>query len=285
MAQQEQGSYHPAQPVGVADQLSPPPEPSAPRTYFSPRAVLELFGLRRLPLTLLVLLLAGVFVRLGFWQLDRLAQREARNGLVRTRLMAPPLQLTGNEVDPQALAFRHAVVTGTFDYDHEVLLSNRTRGGKPGYHLLTPLRLQGSDTAVIVDRGWIPLEQSSPDARRVFRGAATAEVSGLILQSQSTPKGVTFGQRSDSWFWADIAHIQQQTPYRLLPFYVEQSPAPGAPDLPWRSETELALDNGPHLSYAIQWFTFAVIAIVGYVGLSARRPVKPDGAQIQDEVV
>jgi surfeit locus 1 family protein len=86
--------------------------------------------------------------------------------------------------------------------------------------------------------------------------------------------------RLDAWYRIEVSHIQQQTPYPLLRFYVEQSPQPGAPDLPWRSEEDVALDEGPHLSYAIQWFSFATILIVGYT-VRAGRVKQPGGTRRQ----
>jgi surfeit locus 1 family protein len=193
------------------------------------------------------------------------------------------LAITGPVTDPASLEFRRVTVTGTFDYANEIVLRNRTRDGRPGVHVVTPLRISGSDKAVLVDRGWIPYEQTEPQARRAFRGPATAAVRGIVHASQSQPSGLgpvdpPLGPdrpRLDTWFRIDVSRIQQQTPYSLLPFYVEQSPQPGAPDLPWRNE-DLALDEGPHLSYAIQWFSFATILIVGYA-VRAGRVKQPAG--------
>ena len=254
----------PANTQAPSPRLVPAPAPS-----FSPGV---LFRGRQLLFTLLVLLAALVMVGLGIWQLQRRAQRLASNAHITQRLSEPALTITGPVADPAALEFRRVTVTGTFDYANEIILRNRTRDERPGVHVITPLRISGSDKAVLVDRGWIPYEQTDPQARRAFRGPTTAEVRGIVHASQSPPGGlgpvdppVGPGRpRLDAWYRIDVPHIQQQTPYPLLPFYIEQSPQPGAPDLPWRSEEDVALDEGPHLSYAIQWFSFATILIVGY---------------------
>jgi surfeit locus 1 family protein len=253
----------------------------ARRTVFSP---LALFRGRQLPWTLLVLLAALVMVGLGFWQLQRRAGRLARNAHIREGLAQPPVALTGTVNDPAALEFRHVTVRGVFDYANEILLRNRTRDGRPGYHVVTPLRIAGSDSAVLVDRGWIPYEQADPAARRAFQDHPSAEVYGIAHPSQKQPSSfapadppVGANGRLDAWFRVDVERIQQQTPYKLLPLYVEESPAAGAPDLPWRSE-DLALDEGPHLSYAIQWFSFATILLAGYV-VRAGRVVVPIASQ------
>lgn len=238
-----------------------------------------LFRGRQLMLTGLVLLAAVVMVGLGIWQLRRLAERRTSNAYITQRLAQPPLAISGPVADPSALEFRRVSVSGTFDYAGEIVLRNRSRDGRPGVHVVTPLRLARSDRAVLVDRGWIPYEQTDPQARRAFRGPATATVKGIVHPSAGQPSGLgpvdppagPGHPRVDAWFRIDVPHIQQQTLYPLLPFYVEQSPEQAAPDLPWRSE-DLALDEGPHLSYAIQWFSFATILLAGYVVRAARVP-------------
>ncbi len=252
------------------------------RAQSSPAArFVLLFRGRRLLLTLVVLLGAATMVGLGFWQLDRRDQKRERNALIRQRMAEPPLRITGPAGDPSLLAYRPAIVAGTFDYEHEVVLRTRTREGQAGVRLLTPLRISGTEHSVLVDRGWIPYEESEPEARSVYRPAGAVELSGLLHPSQTRPSSFAPAdpplgpgrERLDEWFRADIGRIQEQTPYPLLPFYVAQSAAPGENGPPWR-DGQVTLSEGPHLSYAIQWFSFAVVLLAGYVA-RATRPVRP----------
>ena len=256
----------------VEEHGAEPPRSGARATTFAP---LRLFTWKRLPLTLLVVLLALVCVRLGFWQLARRAQRLASNAQIAQRLDAPPVPITGPVANPEQLAFRYAAVSGSFDYDHEIIVLQSQRDDQPGVQIVTPLRIAGSPVAVLVDRGWIPDEDSSPARRKAYRGPATVQIRGLVhLPATSTASAAPSAQpakRLDAWPVVDIPRLQQQMPYRLLPFYLEQAPAPGAPDLPWQNATVM-LDEGPHLGYAVQWFTFAVVLVVGYVVVVGRRP-------------
>ena len=280
MAQHEGGEVQQWQPrPDVAEPRVEAPQPVVPVTTFAPSV---LFTPRRFPLTLLAALVAIFFVRLGLWQLDRRAQRLAYNATVEQRLDAPPLQLTGPPAHPEDLAFRYATVSGSFDYDREIVLQNRSRRGQAGVHVLTPLRITGSDTAVLVDRGWLPDEASSPTARRAYRGPAVTQVRGLVQRppQRAAPPAPPRqdGKRLDAWFMIDIPNMQQQMPYQLLPFYLKQSPEQGAPELPWRSET-IMLDEGPHLGYAFQWFTFAIVGVAGYIVVGGRRAVPPGASK------
>ena len=124
-----------------------------------------------------------------------------------------------------------------YDPAQEIVLRNRELDGTPGVHILTPLRLSGSDTAVLVDRGWLPRDQAEPAARSAF-AAPPGEVliSGIARRSQDEsaggPQDPPLGldrTRLDAWFHVDTTRIQQQTGYPLLPIFIEQQPAAGRP--------------------------------------------------------
>ncbi|MGH2524968.1 MAG: SURF1 family protein, partial [Anaerolineales bacterium] len=114
-------------------------------------------------LAIRVLLISGIavgalaMVGLGFWQLARLAERRTFNAEVRARLAQPPLLLTGQPLTGAAqLEYRPVIARGEYDFANEIVLRNRAHAGQPGVHVLTPLKLTGSDVAVLVNRGWIP---------------------------------------------------------------------------------------------------------------------------------
>ncbi len=197
---------------------------------------------------IVALAIAVLCVEAGFWQLRRLGARRARNAVVAARLALPPLAVTGAGVPADSALNRRLVAQGVYDYGHERVWPGRSFEGTPGVALLTPLRLSDG-SAVLVDRGWVP----SPDAFHVdpapYREADTVTVEGLAI---ALPPPA----RTDS------------PGYPVLPFGILNQVASAG--LPRRWPPPL-LDNGPHLSYAIQWFSFAVIIVVGTIAL-LRRP-------------
>lgn len=212
---------------------------------------------------------------LGAWQLGRLQTRRAANALVIARMNEPALRLAGTALDVAADNLRRAVVRGTYDYDQELILRNRTFDGAPGVHVLVPLRIAESEAAVLVDRGWIPFEFADPEQRAIFRDqTGEVEVQGILRQSQFrrsnlSPADPPLGPerlRLDAWFRVDLPRIQEQIPYRLLPLFIEEETPPGAAPrwLP-RPDPDIQLDEGSHLVYAVQWFAFASILVLGYV--------------------
>ncbi len=202
---------------------------------------------------------AALCVRLGFWQLARLDVRRARNAEILAARRQPPLELRGRDVRADEAHDRRIHARGIYDWTHERVWPGRTWDGAPGVALLTPLRL--ADGAVVfVDRGFVP----SADARHVDRAAwrepDTANIVGL---GQAAPR-----DRGD----VNPAALGDSLPYPVLPFVVQLVPADLRATRPtplrWRVPTPT---GGPHLSYAIQWFSFAVIIVIGTVALMRSR--------------
>jgi surfeit locus 1 family protein len=224
--------------------------------------------------TLLVLAGITLFVRLGIWQLDRLAQRRATNIELRQSLAAPPLPLTGAPLieDVNSLKDRTVIVHGQFDFGQQMILKVQNWQGRPGAHLITPLLIEGSEKAVLVDRGWIPDSESAVSRWPQFEEPGPVTVNGYVALSQTLSRQVAAtAQQSEpqqEWYRVDIKAIQAQLPYQLLPFYIVQSPSPeGESSPPFRSQREIDLSEGPHLGYAIQWFLFSLVLAGGYVAL------------------
>jgi cytochrome oxidase assembly protein ShyY1 len=214
----------------------------------------------------LVLVLTVVFVSAGFWQIAR--NREANDKLTREKeTFALPAPAVGTvDLAAGAAANRRVSATGTFDEQHQALLRNRSRHDKPGFDVLTPLRLENGD-AILVDRGWVSLGEVAQgvDAGNVPDGTVT--VRGLLQRAGPLRAGeaVATEAGAPSLPRVDAARIAKQTGYALLPAYVEaqyQDPAPtsGAPALPEARPTS----EVNHISYAVQWFAFAAIALVGW---------------------
>jgi len=212
----------------------------------------------------IALLLALGCVRLGIWQVHRLAQRKARNAAQLARWKLPALTIASRGLPADSADQRRVSSAGKWDYEHERLWRPRSWEGTPGVDLVTPLLL-GDGSAVLVDRGWA----ASPDAYHVdeqaYREGDSGVVVGLALRA---PRG-----RGD----VDPARLADSLGVPLLPFVIQELPDSAHPAprlLRWPLP---AIDNGPHLSYAIQWFSFAIIITVGSIALFWRRNVRrPD---------
>jgi surfeit locus 1 family protein len=210
-----------------------------------------------------------VFVRAGFWQIDRLHEKQARNRLEASRSDGPAIDIA--DVDLDAAQYQHVTATGHFDVDGQVTIRNRAYEGTNGFHVVTPLVL-GDGSAVLVNRGWIGVDDEPPPPPS---GEVTIE--GLLLTSQTRsfgPKDPSAGTL-DVLNRIDVPRIQAQVDARLYPLFLQQTaPSPAEGALPLLVDPP-PRDEGPHRSYAIQWFLFAGVVLVGYPLLMRRRARGP----------
>ncbi len=104
-----------------------------------------------------LLLLAGVAcARLGFWQLDRLSERRAANRIAQAARDAEVVRLPEGLEAGEDLAHRRIFASGSYDAANEIVVRGQVLNGLPGVHVVTPLRLAGRDTALLVNRGFVP---------------------------------------------------------------------------------------------------------------------------------
>jgi len=224
--------------------------------------------------TLIVIVGVGVLIRLGFWQLDRLEWRRAFNSRAAGQLNAPVLDLNTEQPIDQLfdMEYRTASVRGTYDFTQEALLRNQVWDSRLGFHVLTPLQIDGTDWFVLVDRGWIPFEDGAQSKRVRYQESGTIALTGMIRRSQEKPD---FGGvpdptlapgevRLDAWNVVNVQRIQEQSGLKLLPVYIIQAPESAWTALPYRSLPKIEISEGSHQSYAIQWFSFAAILGIGY---------------------
>ncbi|MEX0864325.1 MAG: SURF1 family protein [Acidimicrobiia bacterium] len=225
--------------------------------------------------TLVVIALASVFVRLGIWQLDRLEGRIAANAVGERRLSAPVVDLadllaeTGKDLETNA--YRRVVAVGVFDPQSEVLIRSQVHLGTAGFHVITPLVLEDG-TAVLINRGWVPLTLDTVPVSQAPPPDGETTVEGWVeLSRERPPLGPTDPEtgRLVSMSRVDIERIQDQVEYSLAPVYLVMTGERGV--LPAPVSPPTFDDNGPHLGYAIQWFGFAIIGIVGHLFLARRR--------------
>ena len=209
----------------------------------------------RRPIWLLghVVALAAVlsFVRLGLWQLDRLDEKRARNEVIAARMDGDAIDVL--DVRPASARYQRVTASGSFDAAGQVIVPYQSYKGTVGSHLVTPLVLEDG-SAVLVNRGWVPDDEAA--GSKPPPGEVTVE--GVLLTSQSRRNAV------------NVERIQEGYDVELFPLWVSQTAPPPDGDYPVRLDPP-ARDEGPHRSYAIQWFLFAGVVVVGYPILLRKR--------------
>lgn len=188
------------------------------------------------------------FARLGVWQLDRLQEKQDRNRVIAERSDGPAIDLLS--VDVERGEYQHVTATGTFAADQDRLIPYRSYRGNVGSHAVTPLVLDDG-RAVLVLRGWVPDRKVPPPDGEVT-------IQGVLRRSGSARTSV------------DVGELEASLDRDLAPLYLQQLAPDPAGDYPVLLDPP-ARDEGPHLSYAIQWFLFSVVVLVGYPLLLRKR--------------
>jgi surfeit locus 1 family protein len=223
------------------------------------------------------LLLLGCFVavalvcaRLGLWQVHRLRERRAANAEAMAARSKPPVVIKEGETAGARLIDRRVVASGRYDDDHTIILRGRVYQGVPGVEIISPLVLHPGRSAVLVNRGFVP----APDAFTVepdpLRESGTVRVEGIALPIRSGGGAPLQQGKETTWAQLDLDALRARLPYPISTVYIRQLPDSTLPRFPRRLEP-LSLDDGPHLSYAIQWFSFSVMALVFGVVLARQR--------------
>ena len=228
-----------------------------------------------------VILLAGVCVRLGMWQFDRLDHRLAQNKVITAHFKSAPVELPrGLKVD-DSTEWTRIIATGTYDVEHQVTVKFTTRDGAPGVDVVTPL-VMADGSAVLVDRGWMttPNTVANPDVPAPPTGEVT--VMGWLRKNN--------GAGSDAISPVDgqvrgisSVGMAKSVPYDLAEGYLNlrtQDPK-AAKTLALEPKPELG--QGPHFFYALQWWFFALLAVTGWFWFAwaeakeRRNPTRIDG--------
>lgn len=203
-------------------------------------------------------------VALGFWQLDRAAQKEVLRDRALARAGDEAVALPEDPADGQALEYRTVVVEGSYEPAYQVFLDNRVHRGRPGFEVVTPLKPAGSRTRVLVNRGWVPWpggvrevpEVVTPAGRVRIRGSARIPSRGLSLGALEPldPDAATV------WQYLDLDEYAAQAPFPVHPLTILLDPAADAGGFvrQWPGYDDGWIQR--HRAYALQWFGLAVAA-------------------------
>jgi surfeit locus 1 family protein len=235
---------------------------------------------RRLVVALAAVAFALLTARLGWWQLDRAAQKEALQQALEYSVALPPLPAQALARTPAPAAeqlHRRVMVRGQWLPERTVFLDNRQMDGRPGFFVLTPLRLDDG-SAVLVQRGWVPRDAQErtrlpPIATPAQPVTLTARVEGPPARLyEFTPQGGEAGPIRQNLSLEAFAD-ETQLPLRPLTLLQldDDAAAPAADGL--RRHWPLpAVDVHKHYGYAVQWFSLAALITGLYVWFQLIRP-------------
>lgn len=224
-------------------------------------------------LTILAFLFFAIFIRLGFWQLSRAAEKQQLLLSYATRINYPALDASvlNKHTDIPKLLFYRVTLRGEYDNEHTILLDNKTYHGQVGYEIYTPFKVSHSGHTILIDRGFVALGQSRQKlpSIRAIRGQTTLH--GMIT---SVPQLATLGKMNDAnaitWplriEYVDTKDLSRLFGYPLTPFLITLDVADKAAyPLEWKIIT---MSPEKHKGYALQWFAFALTLLILFIALN-----------------
>jgi surfeit locus 1 family protein len=211
----------------------------------------------------LVAILVPVFVSLGLWQWKKAEAKETRQVLLDTRSSEPTIQLPATPADAELLRYRRVTVRGSYEPQYQILIDNRVHQEQAGYHVLTPLRIEGSEMRVLVNRGWV-----SANGTRQLPVVTTPAEPVELLASATVPgtRFFTLAPEPASTGWQtvwqnlDLTRYRQSVSFPIQPVVLQLDPqsAGGGFVRDWPRPDE-RIER--HIGYAWQWFGFAAATI------------------------
>lgn len=220
--------------------------------------------------TLAAVAFCALTVALGNWQLRRAEEREGAQRQLDARAAGPAVALPSRAVDPAQWAWRRVTARGEYVAARTILLDNRVLDGRTGYHVVTPLRLAGTDVHVLVNRGWTPPGPSRSELPRFPTPGGTLTVEGVV----TVPPARVFalGDAAPAgpvWQHLKLERFRDLTGLALLPVVLAQTDGAGDGLVRRLERPDAGADK--NRAYALQWYVFAALALVLYVALNVER--------------
>lgn len=238
-------------------------------------------------MTLATALMLGVCIKLGLWQYNKADMRRSLQAQLTMRLTEPAVALPAkvmNQTNAELENWRYKQVkfTGIYNTKYQLLLDNQVQNTVAGYHVLTPMQVEGSSTYVLVNRGWVarvaanvgempkPPTISTPQESQQIDGDIALPASKFF--TMDTPPA-TDGAWQPVWQNLDMARYAKSVPFAIQPFVVrlDSKSSAGGFVRNWPPPGERVT---MHLGYAYQWFGFALTLLVIYIVLNIKPNIK-----------
>jgi surfeit locus 1 family protein len=228
----------------------------------------------RLVPSIATLVLVPIMLGLGYWQLDRAQQKIELQDEYDKRMQGPTIAIGGEPQLPEDLRYYKVVAKGRYDGDRQFLIDNRVHHGRVGYHVITPLKIEGSNTRVLVNRGWVALGQDREHPPKIETPDGLQEITGVAIVPSERffslgPQDPIGGSWVTLWQYMDMQRFRASVAYPVQPVVIllnPRSPAGGFV----REWSRLDAGIATHKAYAFQWFTLAFALLAIYIVVNTR---------------
>ena len=230
-------------------------------------------------MTIATAVMLSVCIKLGLWQYNKADSRRVLQTQLSARLNEPAVALPADIIALESWRYKRVKFAGIYDVKHQILLDNQVQNTVAGYHVLTPMQVKGSNTYVLVNRGWVPRSAASvgevPKPPTIDTPLDSQEIEGDIglpatkFFTMDTPPSSNEGWQQ-VWQNLDMVRYAKSVPFAVQPFVVrlDSKSNGGGFVRNWSPPGERVT---MHLGYAYQWFGFALTLLVIYIVLNIKK--------------
>ena len=220
--------------------------------------------------TLAALFFFVLTVWLGNWQSERAETKRTLQARYDAATQDPPIHVGRVLLTRDDLIYRKLEVQGVFDDRHTILLDNRVLDGVAGYHVLTPLRIDGSALAILVNRGWVAAGRSREQLPRILAPQGRVKLEGMAVDPNSRYLELAHAApQGRVWQNLDFARYAADSGLALQPVLLLQTSQQS--DGLQRNWPRPDTGVGMHLGYAFQWYSLATTLAVLWVVMNVKR--------------
>ena len=212
-----------------------------------------------------------ILLALGSWQVHRLIWKTELNEERRAQFQAEAVMLPAALEDPASYAYRRIWLEGRFRHEAEMFLAARTFDRRVGYQIITPFE-RTDGPAVLVNRGWVPLDNKEPETRLGGQIEGMYRLEGVVVPGGRagwfTPDNEP---ENNIWFWTDTEALAAEAGIPAPSFLVDAGPTPNPGGLPIGGQTKVEL-RSEHMQYIVIWYALAIGLAVIYTIYMRRGP-------------
>jgi len=230
-------------------------------------------------LTILAVLVLALLLSLANWQLDRAQQKQDMLDLQSARIQLPAVELETIQLEDKSLRYLPVKVSGWLDTNKQILIDNQVKGGRAGYFVLTPMKLNATQ-AILLNRGWVVLGSDRRVLPEVRLSASNVSIVGKLDYFPSV--GIKLDgadELSEGWpsvtQIVDVIKVSERLGYDIWPYQILLNKSePNGYDRDWEP-----MKMGPekHHGYAFQWFALATAWVILYFVVTVKLGKKKNG--------
>ena len=230
-------------------------------------------------LTLVTVVMLGICIKLGMWQYTKADTRRTLQVQLNARLDEPVAALPDKIESLESWRYKRVKFVGKYDTRYQLLLDNQVQNTVAGYHVLTPMQIDGSSNYVLVNRGWVaravanvgelakPPKIDTPLGKLQIEGDISLPANKFFTMDNSPATG---DQWQTVWQNLDMERYAKSVPFAVQPFVIrlDSKSTAGGFVRNWPPPGERV---SMHLGYAYQWFGFALTLLVIYIVLNIKK--------------